>query len=200
MGQHTATVYVVDENDVLISVDGGWLAFASANGAPELARVVGRSLWELVTGLEVQYLWRQLLASARAREAPILVRYRCDAPDRRRLFDLELARAGDGQVRCSSVLVHEEERPPLPLLARHASRGDTILHLCSWCKRADAGGWVELEEAVHRLELLAADELPGLSHGICGDCDHAVRQVIAGETPELPAALRPGGWHASQGS
>lgn len=196
MGQHAATVYVVDENDILISVDGGWLAFASASGAPELARVVGRSLWELVSGLEVQYLWRELLTSARTRGEPLLVRYRCDAPDRRRLFELELA-AKDGHVRCRSVLVHEEERPPVPLLARHAPRSDAILHLCSWCKRADAGGWVELEEAVRRLELLAADALPGLSHGICGECDHAVRQVIAGRAPELPPALRPGGWHAS---
>ena len=127
----------------------------------------------------------------------MLVRYRCDAPDRRRLFDLELAPADGGQVRCTSTLVEEEERPPVPLLSPHAPRSDAILHLCSWCKRADAGGWVELEEAVSRLELLAADVLPGLSHGICGDCDHAVRQVIAGESPELPQALRPGGWHAS---
>ena len=42
--------------------------------------------------------------------------------------------------------------------------------MCAWCKKADVGGWVEVEEAVRRLQLFDQARLPRITHGVCPAC------------------------------
>jgi hypothetical protein len=65
-----------------------------------------------------------------------------------------------------------ETREPVALLdSGLAERSGDVLMVCSWCKAVEAGHvWVEVEQAVERLDLFAPEALPPISHGICPDC------------------------------
>jgi hypothetical protein len=71
-----------------------------------------------------------------------------------------------------SCILKEEPREPVALLDPVAVRSDELVKICSWCKRVqlDHSEWVEVEEAVARLGLFHANQLPGLTHGMCPSC------------------------------
>jgi len=52
--------------------------------------------------------------------------------------------------------------------------------MCSWCKRVPdgSGRWLEVEEAVAELGLMAGPHLPRVSHGICPACGKAILEVL----------------------
>src|SRR5262245_41935895 len=164
-------VYWIDRRDVITEVGGAWLAFALANGAPELdsASVVGRRLWDFVGDPTTGQLYRGILARARAGRAARFP-FRCDAPASRRLLEMAVTAEGDGGVRFETRTLEEASRPPEALWERGAERSGDLLRVCGWCKRVDAGGWAEVEEAVARLRLFERDRLPALTHGICETC------------------------------
>lgn len=170
----TTSRYVVDSRDVIAAVSDSWNCFAVQNGAPELQRerVVGRPLWDFVSGAEVRYIYAQILDRVRASDAPVLLPFRCDSPERRRFMRLSISPILEGALQLDAVLVREEQRPTLVLLEPEASRSEQVLILCSWCKRArvDADDWLDLEAAVPRLDLLGRSP-PRLSHGICSSCE-----------------------------
>src|SRR5262245_62130275 len=93
-------VYWIDRRDVITEVGGAWLAFALANGAPELdsASVVGRRLWDFVGDPTTGQLYRGILARARAGRAARFP-FRCDAPASRRLLEMAVTAEGGGGVR-----------------------------------------------------------------------------------------------------
>lgn len=169
--------YVVDATNRIIEIEGPWDDFAAANGCPELTRaaVLGRSLFEFVTGADAQEVVGLLLARARG-SGSFEVGFRCDAPTRRRFMRLELRPEPYGRVRSSSQLVREETRPAQPLLDPASPRTDALLVICSWCRRVLVrGSWSEIEEAASELAFLEAEALPRISHGICPPCRTALR-------------------------
>ena len=43
--------------------------------------------------------------------------------------------------------------------------------MCGWCDRFYVGDcWLEVEDAAAKLDLTTRDDLPAISHGICGRC------------------------------
>ena len=76
------------------------------------------------------------------------------------------------QVEFRSRVLHAESRDPLALLLPGvAERSGPLLMVCSWCKAVEADHmWLEMERAVERLGVLAAQVLPPISHGICPPC------------------------------
>ena len=61
---------------------------------------------------------------------------------------------------------------PLELLEGAVPEACGLLCICGWCARVDdAGTWVEFADYVAATALLAADELPEITHGICPGCD-----------------------------
>ena len=84
--------YTVDEDDVLEWVSSHWLTFAAENAAvglqPEI--ILGRSLWEFVSGAETRHLYEHLFNKAREIQAPVSVPFRCDAPALRRFMRLTI--------------------------------------------------------------------------------------------------------------
>lgn len=115
----------------------GWLAFAVENGSDGLQpeRILGRSLWDFISGAENRQLYRHLFARAREMEAPISVPFRCDAPEFRRFMRLTIEPTKDGSLSLSTRLVREEERERVALLDASVSRGDDLVSMCSWCLR-----------------------------------------------------------------
>lgn len=170
------TVYRIDGGDTIVFVDEPWRAFARANGAPELADgAVDHSVWEFVAGMEVTLIWQEILARARGGK-PVSFPYRCDSPAQRRLLLMEVKPLQSGGVEFVSSVSRIEDRDPVALLAAHYADG-TAIRSCSWCRRFDAGGFVEVEEAIERLGLLEQEMRP-ITHTICEGC-----------SPELLAAL-----------
>ena len=116
--ENPACSYFIDADDVLVSVDEEWLAFAKENAAPELTRgrVIGRPLWDFVEGERTRELYRELYERVRSRLTRLSVPFRCDAPDRYRFMRLELEPAAAGAIGCTGVLVREQTRVYLPIL------------------------------------------------------------------------------------
>jgi len=179
------TFYRLDREDVLRSVSGAWDDFARENDAPHLSGngVVGRSIWDFITGDEVRHLSGILFSTVRERERPVSVPFRCDAPDIRRWMTLSIAPTSDseGGIDISVRSLNEERRVPVRILDVRAPRSRNALRVCAWCKRARLGedDWSEIEEAVERYGLFGSDEVPGITHGICTDCLEKVEDEIS---------------------
>jgi hypothetical protein len=166
--------YAIDEHDHLVKVDEGYYRFAEENGWTDAGASLGRSLWDYVAGEDLKKVQRLLLRRIRDEVGDVELPFRCDGPDVRREMDIRIkAGAGGRAVLFSAKLRSEEAREwSQPLLDPESPRGPETLAMCGWCDRFEVEGeWVEVEEAVRRLELFNRPELPSLSHGICPDCN-----------------------------
>lgn len=170
-------VYELDRDDRIQRVDASWAAFARENGAPQLAAgVVGSSIWDWITGPEVEHLYRLLLARIRGARGSARIPFRCDSPETRRFMELEIAALPDGGLRFRSWLTRAEPRAPVALLDPRADRSERFVGICSWCKRVRARPevWLEIEHAASSLRLLEGQP-PQITHTICGDCQALFR-------------------------
>jgi hypothetical protein len=167
----------IDADDRVVWVDQGWRDFALANDAPELVTPPpDRTLWSWLEGDESRQLWRLLVDRVRALDQPVHVPFRCDGPRVRRWFDMAVQPEPEGAVGFRSVLVREQPRDPVPLLAVDVRRDPSapMVRVCSWCCRCfDGRRWVEVEDLVRERRLLEPP-LPRLTHGICPACDQQV--------------------------
>jgi len=114
-----------------------------------------------------------LLRRVRGELGSVDLPFRCDGPDVRRKLDLRIVSQSSGRfVLFSARLRTEEPREEFqPLLAVGTPRGEETLTMCGWCDRfLVEDRWVEVEEAVERLELFALAAMPAISHGVCPDC------------------------------
>lgn len=172
--EETVLVYRVDPQDRLCAFNSAWTDFARANEGEALLpeHRLGTSLWPAVKDAHVREIYRRLMQRARAGH-PVAFGYRCDAPEWRRWFHMEIrAVEGDGSLEFISRLLREERRPRVALLDLTSERSTDFVTVCSWCQRVSVGAglWQAVEQAVEQLGLLNQDALPGLTHGICGDC------------------------------
>ena len=60
--------YQLNELDEIVSVSKGWTRFALANDAPDLVpeKVLNRPLWDFITDLTTEQLYRQILKRVRS--------------------------------------------------------------------------------------------------------------------------------------
>lgn len=170
---HLSLIYRIDAGNLITWVNEAWSPFARANlGEAVLPdRVIGRDLFASVSDPTVRELYRAILKRVRT-GASVEFNYRCDAPDKRRTFVMKAHLLADGGVEFVSTLLHEEERPAVSLLEPGHPRSETLLRVCSWCQNVATpdGRWLPVEEIVAEFHLLEADNLPGVTHGICGRC------------------------------
>jgi hypothetical protein len=166
--------YVIDANDVVISVNESWAAFGEENHGEGLGeRVIGTWLWQHFSGWEVKQVFRRLLERVREGNRVVRVPFRCDSPELRREMMVEVTPLSDGKLRFSSWIVDERDRPPVTVLEPGRTPDpNRSLRMCAWCKSVDAGGdeWRELEEAVGELEIFGPGPLPKITHGVCPTC------------------------------
>jgi hypothetical protein len=165
--------YAIDDQDRLIRVDEGYYRFAEENGWEGAGSSLGRSLWDFVAGHDVKRLQRLLLRRVRDEVHDVELPFRCDGPDVRREMDIRITADRSGRVVLFSARLRSEEpRDSQPILDPDAPRDEgDFLPMCAWCDRfLVEGEWVEVEEAVKRLELFRRERLPMLDHGICPEC------------------------------
>ena len=166
--------YEIDARDCITFVDSAWISFAERNDAPELTRqsIIGESIWSFIADWEVRHLYDLVFDAARSCNRTIVIPFRCDSPTIRRFMTLTIASVQDGNLALVGSLIREEPRPRVALLGANAPDLETLLLICSWCKRIQSrdNSWVEVEQAIQELGLFQSDRLPGLSHGICPDC------------------------------
>lgn len=191
-GSTTVVEYRIDAQDRVSSVGDGWASFARENDAPELAVPASdRELWSYFDLQEIRELWQLVVGRVRATQAEAKVPLRCDAPHARRWFEMTVTPEADEGVRFRSVLAYEETRPAVALLDPHTERDTeaSVVVLCSWCGRGQHGdAWLEVESLVRSVRLLERDDLPPVSHGICGSCRREMSAELlvhgaAGESP-----------------
>lgn len=180
--------YTVDREDVIRTVTGPWDRFARDNEGEDVcsrAQVIGRSLWDFVTGAETRHLYRALMAKVREDRRSRRVSIRCDSPEARRFLRVTLSAEAEGGVHFCSEVLRIESRPPVELLRRRREHSDEIIAICSFCKAIEvAEEWLETEEGVNRLHLFEKEILPRLSHGVCPTCYEAVMRDLDEEAPE----------------
>jgi hypothetical protein len=169
-----ALSYAIDQQDHLIKVDEGFYGFAEENGWDDAGTCLGRPLWSFVAGEDLRKVQRLLLRRIRDEVGDVELPFRCDGPEVRREMEIRIkaGRGGRAVLFSATVRAEEERDEPQPLLDPAVPRGPETLAMCGWCDRFEVEGeWVEVEEAVRRLELFDRPELPSLSHGICPDCN-----------------------------
>jgi len=167
--------YRIDAADRFAAVNDAWTEAAESDAGPELLPpgILGRSLWEAIGDPAAHQLYAALVGRVRAGAGPVGLVFRCDTPRQRRLLRLRISATARQGVDFEARFLAVQDRPPVALLDQTARRSGELLRICAWCKRipmAD-GRWVEVEEALDRLDLLDAAVLPQLTHGICPACD-----------------------------
>jgi hypothetical protein len=174
-------IYRVDAEDRIASVDATWVAFAVENGLPSLPAkfVIGTSLWDYLSEPSMQQFYRMFMTKVRKTGLPVNVPFRCDGPDCRRFMEMGIILLAGNALEFRSFLLREEPRPWVELFNPKFPRKAELLTVCAWCKKVKASGWLEAEDAVRELKLSEPIALPMISHGICPDCERALRRIAA---------------------
>lgn len=159
--------YAIDADGRITWTDAGFAALAREHGRGDLAAgaLIGRPLLEFVSGERPRALQHALIERARSIDGPLELRYRCDAPDRRRQALLRLDPQPDGGVVYTTWFEEIEERPYQLLLDHDLARGEGQMRLCAWCNRVDVGGWREADDAE------APKDPPRVVHTVCEVCE-----------------------------
>lgn len=182
-------MYRIDKADNIVFAGDEWNDAAIFNNAPELTaeNVVGQSIWKFVHGNTIRHLYMLILEQARAGK---MLRFdgQCNVGDVRRKLDISIRPGEHGEVVIESRMA-EAEFPVVPA-AEVDSGGyfSDLIVTCSWCRRIRVGTktWCDVEEAVPRLHLFELDELPAMSHGMCGNC---FTEAVAKLQKQRPAIL-----------
>lgn len=173
-------VHRIDAQDRICFVNDAWLAFATENawsdGAPA---VLGSPLMSHIADAQTRHIYRLLIDRVRDTGHPLLFRYRCDSPELRRFMEMRMSAGPAGEIEFRSRVLRLEGRDPIPVLdTTQPRRSGNPLQICSWCKAIYAQAtWLNLEEAVHKLDVLSDAVLPELTHGICPACSDQMLRV-----------------------
>jgi hypothetical protein len=113
--------YLVDPaGNILLVGQRHWHAHVgSAPGQPDPKSLIGRNLFEFISGGEVQAIYRQILARIRTDPEHVWeLDYRCDSPGMMRALRMTVsavAGADAGSALFSSQILRERQRPPLSI-------------------------------------------------------------------------------------
>jgi hypothetical protein len=176
-------VHCIDRDGRISFVNDAWLAFAAENGwATTASRVLGSHLMQQIADPETRHIYQLLIDRVRGEGRQASFVYRCDSPDCRRLMEMRITQSAPDLVAFSSRVLHLDRRDSVNLLdPGFRTRSNDILTVCSWCKSVLADHvWIEVEQAVRRLEILTARALPQISHGICPSCSDHMTGVSEG--------------------
>ena len=175
-------VYRIDADNRITWVNAAWIEFARNNQGESVMpeHVLGQDLFASIADHALKQIYRTIIERVRA-GAAVNFSYCCDAPDKRRVFDMEVHLLPDGGEEFISTLKHEEARPSVAILEPGGVRSKELIRVCSWCQKVampDAR-WLPVEEAVVELRLMEALQLPAISHGICAPCQAAMMAKLS---------------------
>lgn len=167
-------LYRIDAANRLTWVNEAWSDFARENQSEEFLpkQVLGQDLLGAFSDPTVRQLYVSMIQQVRSGKE-VTFDYRCDVADKRRTFTMTIRLRPDYEVEFVSTLRSEESRVPITLLKKGVPRDpERFLRMCSWCQGVamPSGTWLPVEEAVVELNLMSADHLPRLTHGMCDAC------------------------------
>ncbi len=166
--------YHLDRDNRLSFLSDQWSVFAADNQAAHLTStfVINKPVFAFISDESSRHLYRILITRTRQENASFRFPFRCDAPDRRRFMEMEIFPLANESIGFRSCILKEEAREPVALLDAGAARSDEFVKVCSWCKKVELNpsDWAEVEDAITRLGLFNAVELPSLTHGMCPAC------------------------------
>lgn len=170
----SSLVYRIDGSNRITWVNEAWSEFARANSGEALSpdAVMGHDLLASFSDPTVRELYAAMIRHVRA-GGNVRFDYRCDAPDKRRTFTMEIRLRPDAEVEFVSTLRQEESRSSVSLLELAMPRdAERFIRMCSWCQDValPSGAWVPVEEAVKELNFMATDRLPRITHTMCRPC------------------------------
>lgn len=174
--------YHIDGEDRIIQVSPNWDAFALASDAPEICaqKILNHPLMIFLSGLETKHLYKILLAKVRRTQNPLTVPFRCDGPALRRFMELTMRPLAGKRIEFQSIVLREERRDSVPLLDRTSPRTDQLISICAWCKKVKVDSeWLEVEDAIGKLQLFHEPLLPKLTHGMCSSCQTQLENEMA---------------------
>ena len=190
-------LYELNARDEISSVNEEWLPFALANGGEPLdpVQIMGRLVWDFISDVETQHIYRLLHRRVRAGGAPVRLCFRCDAPARRRLLDLEISAGPERRLIYRVRTLREQERQPVALLEPYPPRSEHFVTICAWCERVavPAHGWLEIEAAIAALPALAEARPPQLTHAGARWRGPATLRCVGGRAASRPIPGR-GRW------
>jgi hypothetical protein len=167
-------LYRLDSADRITFVSPEWLRFAETNDAPELTtdRVVGKPIWQFITGADTRKFYKAIYRNLRFRRAAITIPFRCDSPSAVRQMSMVLRLQDAGVIECDSMLLDAQPRAPITILFRWAVRSDEMIPICSLCRRLSVQGeWMDIRVAVDRWQHLNSTPVPRLGETVCPVCN-----------------------------
>jgi len=167
--------YTLDQDDKIISLSGNWEAFAQANQAGDelkIQKILGRSIWEFIQGIETNHLYNIIFQRIREGKPTTPFPFRCDSPALRRYLTLVIELLPQGHLKIESRTISVTPREAVILLDKASLRSESLVTLCSMCKKMkiSENDWAEIEDGIRKLELFGTQECPQISHGLCKSC------------------------------
>lgn len=174
-----STKYWIDAEDRLIKVSETWDTFAENNDGRAVVSeaVIGKRLWQFVTG-DITRMWVETVINrARFLNQPIEKEYRCDSPDEKRYMQMSIV-PEENEVLCVVHKLLKTEKLPTKICfegKRVAKPG--YVQRCSICNRLHIdNAWREVDLAVKERYI----DAPGpviVFYGVCDECVAALPRL-----------------------
>ncbi|HBC85449.1 MAG TPA: hypothetical protein DCZ94_00695 [Lentisphaeria bacterium] len=181
--QYETYIYKIDNNDIIYMVSDNWQKFADENNGLDNTssrNVIGRPLWDFVSGPETTHLYQTVLKAVRDRKRKVKLLFRCDSPGTRRYLQLIVFPIENNCIEFWSQIIKTESRGSVDLLRNGIERSNDMIKMCSMCKKIEIqeNVWEEIEPAINRLKLLEMEHPPKISHGLCTCCFNAIMHKV----------------------
>ncbi len=172
-------LYRIDAGDRIVEVGGAWEIFAADNDgqAVAAAKVLGRPLWDFITGPSTVLVWRQILDHVRQIGTTVRFSFRCDSPRLRRYMRMAVSPRPRQSVLFHSQLFRTEPRP-VPVRATARPDDPAVIKRCSLCNFFQVRGmWTDVVDAVE-IGLVMDHDMPVVvAYGICPHCRNLLAQA-----------------------
>lgn len=167
--------HIIDAEDKIISIDDNWIKFASENNFRNFDpnSVIGRNLFDFISGLEVKQIYRILVGRVRNTGNPCVLLYRCDSPYLIRYMQMTIKPMQNKHVLFENELIEVQERQPVSINYDETDPSEnSFLVMCSWCKKIKSDDeWVDMEMYLNLNQFLNNEINLRITHGVCGECE-----------------------------
>lgn len=167
--------YTINSDDEIISVSSNWNTFSEENNGKVEQRfpsIIGKMLWDCFFGVEVNTLYKMLVAQVRKEKKSISVPIHCDSHDLVRHMVIEVKALPNDYVEFFSKVEQLIPRKSLAYKDISKPKSSKTISICSFCEKIKSSEtvWLETEVAMQRMEVLRMDKTPLIIYSICSDC------------------------------
>ena len=174
--------YQIDNKNRIVNLSDEWEILAKGHNALHLTKqaLIDKNFFDYISGIECQEIYNMLITRSRKNNTDLNFQMRCDSPDKRRLMSMHIIPLKLGGIEFRSWLENEQAREPVLFLDLKADRSEKFITVCSWCNRVmyDEDNWLEVEQAITKMDMFNDILFPQISHGMCPSCYVNVRNEI----------------------